>query len=121
MGDINRGLTLDKRIKTTVDFVLCNGVKRRRGLIENDNGSVLIKCPRKRELLRLSTGDFNAVLVQILIKICIFFIRQSLCPVFDICIFKAGIKSVAFKIGIYTNIIFKRNGENLEILKNYGI
>ena len=121
MGDINRGLTLDKEIKATVDFVLGNRVERGSRLVENDNGCILIKCPRKRELLRLAARDFNTVLIQILIKICIFLIRQAFCPVFNVCIFKAGIKPVAVKIGASANIVSERNGEYFEILKNNRI
>ena len=66
VADIERRLAAGDRIELPVDLIFGNGVKRRRRLVEHEEGRILVKCAGDGDLLRLAAGQLNAVRLVIL-------------------------------------------------------
>ena len=61
VADIERRLAAGDRIELPVDLIFGNGVKRRRRLVEHEEGRILVKCAGDGDLLRLAAGDHHAM------------------------------------------------------------
>lgn len=62
VADVNRRLVLDNIVEFAVDFRLCDWVQGGGGLIQDDEGSVLVERPGKGDLLVFAAGHIHALL-----------------------------------------------------------
>ena len=82
VADIDGGLVPGDGIEMAVDLILGDRIQRRRRLVQNDEGRVLIEGAGQSNLLGLAAGDLHAVLVIVLVKRRIQSLRQSALPPF---------------------------------------
>ena len=68
MADIKRGFVSNDRVKTGIDFRLCNGVQRRDRLVQNQHRRIFIQRPGQHQPLQLAAGQFRRSLVNQLAK-----------------------------------------------------
>jgi len=68
VADIDCSLIAYDLVKLRIDFCFGNGVKRGSGLIQDDEGRILVERSGKRDFLRFTTGNIDAILVEVLIE-----------------------------------------------------
>ena len=61
MGDEQRGLARSHIVVFQINIVFRQRVQGRRGLVENQNGTVLVEGPGQHQPLGLAAGEENAV------------------------------------------------------------
>ena len=102
-----------------VYLIFGNGIQRSSGLIEDNKWGVFVKCPCKSNFLRFTSGNFNAIFIKIMIKLCFKPIRQLRQALFEARFFQAGGRCAVVIFGAGGHIFSQRKGEQTEILKNY--
>ena len=80
MADIERRLAAGDRIELPVDLIFGNGVKRRRRLVEHEEGRILVKCAGDGDLLRLAAGRRETLVVHVVVEIGVHALGQALQP-----------------------------------------
>ena len=81
MADVDGRLVLYDGVEPAVDFGLCNGIQCGGGLIQDDEGRILVQGPGQRDLLLFPAGHVHAVLVQVLAQISIQALGKLVQPV----------------------------------------
>ena len=68
MADVDGGLVPGDFVEFAVDFILRNRVKGGGGLVQDQEGRVLVECPGQSDFLSLSAGNLDAAAVKLLVQ-----------------------------------------------------
>ena len=120
MGDIDGGLITCDLIELTVDLRLGDGVQRRRRLVEDDKGRVLIERAGNGDLLRLAAGNLDTVLGEIFVKHGVQTLFHRCKTVCEACIDQSLLCPVTVIFHAARHIVAQGLADELEILKYHG-
>ena len=120
MADVDGGLVPGDVVELAVDLRLRHRVQGRRGLIQNDEGGILIEGPGDGDLLGLAAGDLHALLVQVLVEVGFQALRQGRQPLPEARFGKAVRRPLPVIVPPGSHILPQGQGQQLEILKDHG-
>ena len=69
MADVDGGFVAGDLVELGVDLCLGHGIEGGGGLVQDDEGGVLVQRPGNGDLLGLAAGDLNAVLAVVLVEL----------------------------------------------------
>ena len=120
MGDIDGSLIACDLIELAVNLRLGDGVQRRRWLVEDDEGRVLIECAGNGDLLRLAAGNLDPVLGEIFVKHGVQTLFHRCKTVCEACIDQRLLCPVTVIFHAARHIVAQGLADELEILKYHG-
>ena len=120
VADVDGGFVLYNLVKLFVNLRLCDGVQSGGGLIQNDEGGILVKGPGDGDFLSLASGDVHPILVIVLVKIGFQPLGHFLQPVSKAGFLEAVLRPYRVIIHLSCHILPQRQGKKLEILKHHG-
>jgi len=68
MADVDCSLISNNLIKLRVDLCFGNGIKCSSRFVQDDEGRVFVKCSGKGNLLCLTAGNINTILIKVLVQ-----------------------------------------------------
>ena len=120
MADIDGSSVLHNVVEPGINLRLGDGVQSGGGLVQDEEGGVLVQRPGDGDLLGLAAGDIHAVLCQVLVQPGVQPIGHGVQPVAEPGVLQALLRPGPVVVCRAGHVLPQGQGQQLEVLKDHG-
>ena len=120
MRDVDGGLFSHDPVKICIDIIFRQRIQRRGGLVQQNEGSILVDGSGDGDFLSLAAGDLQAAVIVILVQKGVDSLLQAGKPIPEACILQRPLYKLPVTALIYRHIFRQTEGEQRVVLEHYG-